>query len=126
MVSNYDALIRTIAEICNKIRDDVMTRPQDMLNGRDRNEGNLHEAMVIHHDALLAHKISNLPTDRKHAICVEAGLRYENTDAAPTLPIREDAARGLENLVLNSRSLPTKGLQKGMELVPRIRVSSYG
>ena len=113
MVTNTNALVRTLAEICNKIRHGSMRQPQDMLNGEDRNEGNLHEALVMYHDARLALEISNLSPERQRAICVEAGLRYENIEDDPTHPNREDEVHGLGDLVLNSEPLPTTGPQRG-------------
>lgn len=77
MAATYDSLVDKLAATCVSIHNDTLRPPHN-------NDGKSNEALILQHDALLALRISTIPTERQRAICLAANLKFDHNGAAPT------------------------------------------
>lgn len=77
MAPTYDNLVDKLAATCVSIHNNTFRPPHN-------NDGKTNEALILQHDALLALRISTIPTERQRAICLAANLKFEHNGAAPT------------------------------------------
>lgn len=82
MSPTYGELVDKLAATCISIHNDT---PRPLHN----NDGKINETLILHHDALLALRISNLPCERQRAICQAANPNFDSTVAVSTCTITE-------------------------------------